>query len=159
MFTKKNMLRAAGASLAAVLSLAAHPLRAQGSDAERLQKLEQAVNQLQKRNAELEQEISGLKKRTSWAPVAGEGKTKTEVAYDGKTYVEKSVPVEKLSADKWKLSTSTTEIELYGDVRLRYHYNGGRTDDTPVALPGVGVAGTHDWPERQRQRWGPRPGL
>jgi cell division protein FtsB len=120
MFTKKTILRAVGAGLTAVLSLAAQPLRAQGSDAERLQKLEQAVNQLQKRNAELEQEVSGLKKRASWAPVAGEGKSKTEVTYDGKTYVEKSVPVEKLSADKWKLSTSTTEIELYGDVRLRY---------------------------------------
>ncbi len=81
MFTKKTMLRAAGASLAVVLSLAAQPLRAQGSDAERLQKLEQAVSQLQKRNAELEQEVSGLKKRTSWAPVVGaEGKTKTEVS-------------------------------------------------------------------------------
>ena len=40
MFTKKTLLRAVGASLAAVLSLAAQPLRAQGSDAERLQKLE-----------------------------------------------------------------------------------------------------------------------
>src|SRR5438046_10610037 len=103
MFTKKTMLRAAGASLAVVLSLAVQPARAQGSDADRLQKLEQAVSQLQKRNAELEQEVSGLKKRTSWAPVVGaEGKTKTEVTYDGKTYVEKSVPVEKSSADKWK---------------------------------------------------------
>ncbi len=42
MFTRKTILRAAGASLAAVLSLAAQPVRAQ-SDAERLQKLEQAV--------------------------------------------------------------------------------------------------------------------
>jgi len=32
------------------------------SDAERLQKLEQAVETLQKRNARLESEISGLKK-------------------------------------------------------------------------------------------------
>ena len=74
MFTKKTLLRAVGVSLAAVLSLAAQPLRAQGSDAERLQKLEQAVSQLQKRNAELEQEVSGLKKRTSWAPVVGVGR-------------------------------------------------------------------------------------
>jgi Putative porin len=159
MFTRKTMLRAAGAGLAAILSLAAQPLRAQGSDADRLQKLEQAVSQLQKRNAELEQEVSGLKKRTSWAPVAGEGKTKTEVTYDGKTYVEKSVPVEKSSADKWKISTSTTEMELYGDVRLRYQYNGGRTDDTPVAPPGAGVAGTHDWQERERERYRLRLGL
>src|SRR5437762_5456083 len=103
MFTRKTILRAAGASLAAILSLAAQPLRAQGSDAERLQKLEQAVGQLQKRNAELEQEVSGLKKRTSWEPVAGtEGKGKTEVSSDGKTYVEKFVP-QLASAEKWKL--------------------------------------------------------
>ena len=68
MFINKFMLRAAASSLAAILSLAAQPLRAQGSDAERLQKLEQAVSQLQKRNAELEREVSGLKKRTTWAP-------------------------------------------------------------------------------------------
>src|SRR5438034_4962739 len=160
MFTKKTMLRAAGAGLAAVLSLAAQPARAQGSDDARLQKLEQAVSQLQKRNAELEQEVSGLKKRTKWEPVAGaEGKTKTEVTYDGKTYVEKSVPVEKSSADKWKISTSTTEIEVYGDLRFRYQYNGGRTDDTPVAEPGAGVAGTHDWQERERERYRLRLGL
>src|SRR5205814_3413339 len=159
MFTKKNMLRAAGASMAAILSLAAQPLRAQGSDADRLQKLEQAVSQLQKRNAELEQEVSGLKKRTAWAPVTGEGKTKTDVVYDGKTYVEKSVPVEKSSEDKWKLSSSITEMELYGDIRFRYQYNGGRTDDTPVAEPGAGVAGTHDWQERERERYRRRLGL
>src|SRR5438477_11801446 len=103
MFTKKTMLRAAGASLAAVLSLAAQPLRAQGSDDARLQKLERAVSQLQKRNAELEQAVSGLKKRTNWEPAArAEGKTKTEVTYDGKTEGEKSGPVEKASADRWK---------------------------------------------------------
>jgi hypothetical protein len=29
------------------------------------------------------------------------------------------------SGDKWKLSTPITEIELYGDARLRYEYRGG----------------------------------
>ena len=33
------------------------------------------------------------------------------------------------SGEKWKLSTPLTELELYGDVRLRYEYRGGRTDD------------------------------
>jgi hypothetical protein len=43
------------------------------------------------------------------------------------------------SAGKWKLSTPITEIELYGDARLRYQYNGGRTDsNSPVAAPGRG---------------------
>src|SRR6202521_112330 len=41
------------------------------------------------------------------------------------------------AAGKLKLSTPITEIELYGDVRLRYKYNGGRTaGNTPVAPPG-----------------------
>ena len=57
------------------------------------------------------------------------------------------------SAGKWKLSTPITEIELYGDVRLRYQYNGGETKSTgPVASPGAGVAGTNDWQERERER-------
>ena len=58
------------------------------SEAERLQKLERAVEQLQKRNAELEAEVRSLKNQTAFAP---EGKMKTKVTYDGKTYVEKAV--------------------------------------------------------------------
>jgi phosphate-selective porin OprO and OprP len=91
MFIKKIILRAAGASLAAVISLATQPLSAQtSSESERLQKLERAVEQLQKRNADLEQEVSSLKKQTaSTAEVAA--KMKTKVTYDGKTYIEKAV--------------------------------------------------------------------
>src|SRR6266568_4125543 len=95
MITKKFGLRAAGASLAAVISLAAQPLGAQTpSESERLQKLERAVELLEKRNAELEAEISGLKERTAFAPEFGPG-AKTKVTYDGKTYVEKAVVEEK----------------------------------------------------------------
>src|SRR5437879_7584177 len=93
MFITKFVLRAAGGSLAAIVLLAAPPLRAQTpSESERLQKLERAVEQLQKRNAELERELSSLKKQSTSAvePGAG-GKRKTVVTYDGKTYVEKSV--------------------------------------------------------------------
>ncbi len=69
--------------------LAAPRLGAQTpSESERLQKLERAVDQLQKRNAELEQEVAGLKKQAAVAP---EGRMKTKVSYDGKTYVEKAV--------------------------------------------------------------------
>src|SRR5438105_15865533 len=118
----------AGVVISLLLLAAIRPLAAETpSDAERLQKLEQAVSQLQKRNAELEQEVSGLKKRTSWAPVVGaEGKTKTEVTSDGKTYVEKLVPD---LTEKWKLSPWLTELELFGDLRLRYEYRGGRLPD------------------------------
>jgi Putative porin len=155
MFTRKTILRAAGASLAAILSLAAQPLRAQGSDAERLQKLEQAVSQLQKRNAELEQEVSGLKKRTSWEPVVGaEGKTKTEVTSDGKTFVEKLVP-ELHGGEKWKLFPAITELELFGDLRLRYEYRGGRLPDHFQ----FGQDNANDWQERERERYRLRIGL
>src|SRR5256886_14762538 len=155
MFARKTILGAAGASLAAILSLAAQPLRAQGSDAERLQKLEQAVSQLQKRNAELEREVSGLKKRTSWAPVVGaEGKTKTEVTSDGKTYVEKLVP-ELHGGEKWKLFPAITELELFGDLRLRYEYRGGRLPDHYQ----FGQDNANDWQERERERYRLRVGL
>ena len=152
MFTKKTVFRLVGASLPAILSLAAQPLRAQASDADRLQKLEEAVSQLQKRNAELEQEIAGLKKRSSWEPVVGaEGKTKTQVSTDGKTYVEKVVP-DLASAEKWKLAPWITELELFGDVRLRYEYRGGR-------LPGNDPNHPNDWQELERERYRLRLGL
>jgi Putative porin len=159
MLIKKISLRAAGVSLATTVLLSAHPLRAQSSDNARIEKLEHAVELLQKQNTELKAEVSSLKQHR--APhVTAEGPTKTEVVYDGKTYVEKTVPLEKSSADKWKLSTSTTQMELYGDIRLRYQYNGGETKSTgPVAAPGSGIAGTNDWQERERERYRLRLGL
>jgi len=64
------------------------------------------------------------------------------------------------SAGKWKLSAPITEVELYGDVRLRYDYRGGETKNRgPVAAPGAGVAGTNDWQERERERYRLRLGL
>ncbi len=91
MFIKNFVLRAAGAGLAAIILLATPRLGAQTpSESERLQKLERAVDQLQKRNAELEQEVSGLKKQAASAAEVG-AKMKTKVTYDGKTYVEKAV--------------------------------------------------------------------
>src|SRR6201993_5166115 len=158
MFISKFMLRAAGVSLAAIALLTTQPVRAQ-SDSARLEKLERAVEMLEKQNAQLKAEVSSLKKTSTSGPIV-EGKTKTEVTYDGKTYVEKVVPAEKSSADKWKLSTSISELELFGDVRLRYQYNGGETKDRgPVAAPGAGVAGTNDWQERERERYRLRLGL
>jgi putative porin len=155
MLIKKIIMRAAGGSLVAIISLAAQPLWAQTStEAQQIQELKREVE-------ELKQEVSSLKKHESSGPSAVPGgPTKTEVSYDGKNYVEKSVPVEKSAADKWKLSTSITELELYGDVRLRYQYNGGETKDRgPVAAPGTGVAGTNDWLERERERYRLRLGL
>ena len=90
MLIKKIILRAAGASLAAVISLAAQPLGAQtGSESERLQKLERAVELLEKRNAELQSEVSSLKAQQ--AAVVPDCKMKTKIISEGKTYVEKVV--------------------------------------------------------------------
>ncbi|HLC14090.1 MAG TPA: hypothetical protein VJK31_12615, partial [Chthoniobacterales bacterium] len=48
------------------------------------------------------------------------------------------------SAGKWKLSTPITELELYGDARLRYEYRSGQTEG--------GVSPPNDWQERKRER-------
>jgi phosphate-selective porin len=89
------MLKYFGAKIALAASIlaAAQPLTVQSaSESDRLEKLERAVEQLQKRNAELEAEVRSLKRQG----VAETGqKTKTKVTDDGKTYVEKSVVDEK----------------------------------------------------------------
>ena len=153
-----------GVYLAALILLPLQSVRAQTSpDADRLSKLEQAVQQLQQRNAELEKEVATLKKQSMSAPVPAEGPTKKQVVYDGKTYVEKEVPVEKTAGDKWKLSTPITELELFGDVRLRFAYNGGQTDDNSPLVhplhPLPGDAGHDDWLERDRERYRIRLGI
>jgi phosphate-selective porin OprO/OprP len=98
MVANKSSLIRMGITLPLLL-LMAQPLRAQtsggNSESDRLQRLERAVEQLQKRNAELEKEVSSLKKQSTQSSTAGvPGKRKTVVTYDGKTYVEKSVAVE-----------------------------------------------------------------
>jgi phosphate-selective porin OprO and OprP len=90
MFTKKCLLPRIGVAIT-MFVLAVRPLYANPSpDSERIEKLERAVEQLQKRNAELEQEVSGLKKQTALAAEVG-ARMKTKVIYDGKSYVEKAV--------------------------------------------------------------------
>src|SRR5215470_6076177 len=156
MSINKFMLRVVVASLAVIISLAAQPLWGQSSsESQQLQELKREV-------AELKQEVASLKKHEgSGSSAVPGGPTKSEVSYDGKTYVEKSVPLEKSAADKWKLSTSITELEIYGDVRLRYDYRGGESKDRgPVASPPAnGVAGQNDWQERERERYRLRLGL
>ncbi len=94
MFIKKCFV-AQISTLIFIMLLAVHPLGAQtSSESERLQKLERAVEQLQKRNAELEQEVSGLKKQATSATEVG-AKMKTKIMSEGKTYVEKAVVQEK----------------------------------------------------------------
>ena len=77
-----------------LIVLALQPLGAQTdadkSQTQRIEKLDRAVEQLQKRNAELEQEVSSLKKRSAFSPEFG-GQAKSKVTSEGKSYVEKSV--------------------------------------------------------------------
>src|SRR3989440_3752395 len=60
--------------------------------------------------------------------------------------------VSETSGGKWKLSTPITELELYGDVRVRYEYRGGRRPDDVAGNPS-------DWQERERERYRLRIGL
>jgi phosphate-selective porin OprO/OprP len=125
MSMKKLILRVAGPSLAAIVSLAVQPLYAQtSSDSERLQKLERAVDQLQKRNAELESEVKSLKNQTASASQpAAPGKTKTQITWDGKTYVEKSVAVEE--KPKVYAEARGPEIKLTIGGFIQANFEGG----------------------------------
>jgi phosphate-selective porin len=77
------------ALLASVLAATQPLIMQSASESDRLEKLERAVEQLQKRNTELEAEVRSLKKETAAVP---DGKFKTKMTHDGKTYVEKAVP-------------------------------------------------------------------
>ena len=111
MFIKAYSLRAISIALPLSL-LGIQQATAKTSDSDRIQKLERAVEQLQKQNTELQKEISSLKKQstTSAAPTAP-GKTKTVVSYDGKTYVEKSVAVEEKKPETF-VTPRGTEFKL-----------------------------------------------
>jgi phosphate-selective porin len=77
-------------ALLAIVLAAIQPLTIHSaSESDRLEKLERAVEQLQKRNTELEAEVRSLKQQTAAVP---DSKFKTKITDDGKTYVEKAVP-------------------------------------------------------------------
>ena len=151
MLNKKTVMRAAGAAFVGMVLLTGQLASAQ-SDTARIEKLERAVETLQQQNADLKAEVNSLKGHSMSSPII-EGKTKTQVTSDGKNYVETVVPASALeSAEKWKLSPALTELELYGDLRLRYEYRGGQ-------LPGTDTSHPNDWQERERERYRLRLGL
>jgi phosphate-selective porin OprO/OprP len=114
MFIKKTVLRAAGASLAAVVMLTVQPVGAQtSSESKRIEELERAV-------AELKQEVSRLKKQAAPAP---EGKMKTKVTDDGKSYVEKAV-VEEEKAPLYVLQRGL-ELKLVLGGFIQANFEGG----------------------------------
>ena len=108
------------ALLASVLA-AIQPLTMQSaSESDRLEKLERAVEQLQKRNAELEAEVSSLKDKQ--AAVVPEGKMKTKIISEGKTYVEKSVVEEKLPV---YVQQRGSELKLVLGGFIQVNFEGG----------------------------------
>src|SRR5438105_5007341 len=109
------------AAVALVLP-AVQPLGAQtASDSARLEKLEQAVDQLQKRNAELESEVKSLKKQTASASQpAAPGKTKTQITYDGKTYVEKTVAAEEKPKVYAEVRGSEFKLTIGGFIQVNF---------------------------------------
>src|SRR5947207_2490835 len=91
MSIRKCFLSQISVAVSTLLLTTIQPLAAEtASESERLQKLERAVEQLQKRNTELEQEVSGLKKQAASTAEVG-ARRKTEIMSDGKAYVEKAV--------------------------------------------------------------------
>jgi len=96
------------------------PLRAADSvlsDAERLQRLEQAVQQLQQRNADLEREVSSLKKQKSSAPVLSSEK-RSKFVPDGKSYVEKSETTEEKKPVYVVPAASEYKLTLGGYIQM-----------------------------------------
>ena len=89
------------------------------SDSERLEKLERAVDLLQKRNAELEQEVKSLKKEKSPAPTLSAEK-RSKFVPDPKSPVEKTeTAVEKKPAYVVP-GTSEIKLTLGGFIQAQY---------------------------------------
>jgi hypothetical protein len=133
--------RIAFAVLIAVLSVAS-PLRAQDANA-LLDLLVRKKLITPKEADEVRTEMKAAKPKTATTfsePAASKSDASSA----------KSPPI--LSAvQKWKLSTPITELELYGDTRLRYEYRGGQgAENTDVR---------DDWQERRRERYRLRIGL
>src|SRR5437879_11066246 len=122
MLVKKSSLVRIGIPLPLLL-LVIQPLRAQtsgsNSESERQQKLERAVEQLQKRNAELEQEVSGLKKQAASAAEVG-GRMKTKIMSDGKSYVEKAVVEEAKAPIYVQQAGSEIKLVLGGFIQTNF---------------------------------------
>jgi phosphate-selective porin len=80
------------------------------SESKRIEELERAV-------ADLRQEVARLKKENTSAP---EGKMKTKVTYDGKTYVEKAVVEEEKLPVYVRQSGSELKLVLGGYVQINF---------------------------------------
>jgi cell division protein FtsB len=107
--------------ISVLLVIALRPIAIEAaSESDRLERLERAVEQLQKRNAELEAEVRSLKKQTVSVP---EGKMKTKVTHDGKSYVEMEV-VEEEKAPLYVFQRGL-ELKLVLGGYIQANFEGG----------------------------------
>lgn len=89
------------------------------SDSERLEKLERAVELLQQRNAELEREVSSLKKqKSSTTPLSAEKRSR--FVPDSKSYVEKTEAVEEKKPIYVVPGASEIKLTLGGFIQMQY---------------------------------------
>src|SRR5436309_878080 len=117
MLIKKNCFNK-GVPVVAIVLLTVQPVDVHSaSDSERIEKLERAVEQLEKRNAELEAEVRSLKQQTAAVP---NGKFKTKVNYDGKTYTEKAVAQEEKSPLYVQQRGPELKLVLGGFVQMNF---------------------------------------
>jgi phosphate-selective porin len=107
------------------------------SASERLERLERAVKQLEQRNAELEQEVSGLKKH-SLAPVFSEP--------DGKSVVEKKAATEEKKTVYVMPGASEYKLTLGGFIQAQFE------DGDIAAFEGRFVEGAGAGKDRFRLR-------
>jgi phosphate-selective porin OprO/OprP len=89
------------------------------SDSKRLEKLEKAVELLQQRNAELEREVSSLKKQKSSATVLSPEK-RSKFVPDTKSYVEKSETMEEKKPVYVLPGASEIKLTLGGFIQAQY---------------------------------------
>ncbi len=88
MFFTRSITRAAVTGLVASIALCAPAIAQTSSEAARIERLERAVELLEKQNAELRAEINSLKAKQNAS--SSQSVTKTKVAQEGKSYVEKA---------------------------------------------------------------------
>jgi phosphate-selective porin len=109
-----------------VLSCAAFTVRSPAaetkSDSERLEKLERAVELLQKRNAELEQEVKSLKKQKPSAPALSETKRSRFVPDSKSSVVEKTEMTEEKKPVYVVPGAAEYKLTLGGYIQANFEY-------------------------------------
>ncbi|MEP6709865.1 MAG: porin [Verrucomicrobiota bacterium] len=89
------------------------------SASDRLERLERAVQQLEKRNAELEQEVGNLKKRSPFASELG-SESRPKAASEGKAYLEKTTATEEKKPVYVLPGASEFKLTLGGFIQAQF---------------------------------------